>query len=153
MDSREPSNPHPWERYLPEGWSIECAALETGDLCLQSHYDGAVIERKTPGDLASCIAAGRERFERELKRGRYCHRLVVVVEGSLSDVVVAASGIHRNAIVGSIAAWTLAMQPLSSPAPSESRQIFGFRFLAAQLPSAVRHASHAAKTTPETSPA
>jgi hypothetical protein len=42
--------------------------------------------------------AGRERFERELKRGRYCGRMVVVVEGSLSDVYVAGRGLHHNAI-------------------------------------------------------
>ena len=68
FDTREPS-PHPWQRYLPEGWELERAALDTGDFCLASHPHGAVIERKTPCDMASCIGAGRERFERELKRG------------------------------------------------------------------------------------
>ena len=79
VDTREP-DPHPWERYLPEGWRFEHRALETGDNC---------AGRKTAGDLVSCIGGERTRFERELKRGRYCGRMVVVVEGSLSDVVAA----------------------------------------------------------------
>jgi hypothetical protein len=64
--------------------------------------DGAVIERKTPGDLASCIGGERTRFERELKRGRCCGRMAVVVSGSLADVVVAGRGLHHNAIIGSL---------------------------------------------------
>jgi hypothetical protein len=68
-DTREPW-PHPWaSAALALGWALERAALETGDLVLASHPHGAVIERKTPGDLASCVGVGRERFERELARG------------------------------------------------------------------------------------
>ena len=69
VDSREPCR-HPWQRYLPPGWTMERTALETGDLGLATHPVGAIVERKTPGDLASCIGSGRERFERELQRGR-----------------------------------------------------------------------------------
>jgi ERCC4-type nuclease len=103
-DTREPWQ-HPWAVLLPEGWVLERAALDTGDLALASHPDGVVVERKTPGDLASCIGAGRERFERELRRSRYCGRFVVIVEGSLSDVAVAARGVHHKAVLGTIASW------------------------------------------------
>jgi ERCC4-type nuclease len=87
VDSREPW-PHAWQRdrYLPEGWALERGTLETGDFCLASHPEGAVVERKTPSDMAACVGASRERFERELRRGRYAGRLIVVIEGSLSDV-------------------------------------------------------------------
>ena len=105
-DTREPW-PHPWATLLPEGWVLERRSLETGDFCLGSHLDGVLVERKTPSDLASCIGAGRERFERELKRGRYCGRFVVVVEGSLSDVAVAGRGVHHNAVLGTLATWML----------------------------------------------
>ena len=57
-------------------------------------------KRKTPSDMAICIGSNRERFERELKRARYRGRFVVVVEGALSDVAVAARGIHHNAVLG-----------------------------------------------------
>jgi DNA excision repair protein ERCC-4 len=62
---------------------IERGTLETGDVALAALPEGAVIERKTPGDLAGCIGSGRERFEREFRRGHYAGRLVVVVEGGL----------------------------------------------------------------------
>ena len=52
VDSREPE-PHRWARYLPEGWSLERGSLETGDLALAALPDGAVVERKTAGDLVS----------------------------------------------------------------------------------------------------
>jgi hypothetical protein len=61
------------------------AASRLAILCYQP-CEGAVIERK----MASCIGANRERFERELKRGRYVGKLVVVIEGTLADAVATA---------------------------------------------------------------
>ena len=69
------------------------------------------MERKTPSDLASCIGANRERFEKELRRGRYVGKLVVVIEGTLADVYAASRGISHNAITGTLAAWTLRYCP------------------------------------------
>jgi hypothetical protein len=51
------------------------------------------VEGKTPSDMATCIGTNRERFERELKRGRYVGRMIVVVEGTLADVCAASRGI------------------------------------------------------------
>jgi DNA excision repair protein ERCC-4 len=137
LDTREPW-PQPWAAWLPLGWSLERASLETGDLVLATHPHGAVIERKTPGDLASCIGAGRERFERELMRGRYCGRMVVVVEGSLHDVAKAARGIHHNAVIGTLAAWTLRFCPFIFAGSERLAADFALRLLASQLPSAER---------------
>ena len=123
---------------------MERTALETGDLCLATHPFGAIVERKTPGDLASCVGSGRERFERELQRGRYVGRMVVVVEGSLSDVVVAARGIHHNAVVGTLAAWTLRYAPFVFAGSEQLAADFSWRFLAAQLPSAERRKTRTA---------
>jgi ERCC4-type nuclease len=133
-DTREPW-PHPWSAMLPLGWAFERTSLETGDLVLASHPHGAVIERKTPGDLASCIGAGRERFERELRRSRYAGRFVVVVEGSLSDVAVAAGGIHHNAVIGTLAAWTERYCPFTFAGSERLAADFALRLLASQLPS------------------
>ena len=41
----------------------------SGDVVLSALPEGAVIERKTPIDMASCIGARRERFEKELSAG------------------------------------------------------------------------------------
>jgi ERCC4-type nuclease len=131
-DTREPW-PHPWERFLSDGWVIERETLETGDLALAALPEAGVIERKTPSDLANCIGKGRERFQRELRRGRYVGRMVVVIEGSLSDVVVAARGIHCNAVVGTLAAWTRRYCPFVFCGCERLATDFAFRFLAGQL--------------------
>jgi len=141
LDTREP-DPHPWEPFLPSGWTMTRAGMETGDLCVTALPDGAIVERKTPADLAGCIGSGRERFERELRRGRYCGRLVVVIEGSLSDVCTAARAMNHNAVVGSIAAWTLRYCPFVFTGSPRAAADFAFRFLASQ----VRDIQRAAET-------
>ena len=138
-DTREPW-PHPWSAMLPPGWVLERASLETGDFCLGSHLDGVLVERKTPSDLASWVGSNRERFERELRRSRYACRFVVVVEGSLSDVAVAARGIHHNAVLGTIASWTLHFAPFIFAASQRLAADFSWRLLASQLPEAERRA-------------
>ena len=55
-DTREPW-PHPWAALLPEGWVLERASLETGDFVLGSHPHGVLVERKSPGDMASCVGS------------------------------------------------------------------------------------------------
>ena len=47
----------------------------SGDVVLSALPEGAVIERKTPSDMGSCIGASRERFEKELRRGGYVGRM------------------------------------------------------------------------------
>lgn len=132
LDTREP-DPHPWQRYLPEGWTMTRAGLETGDLCVSALPDGVVIERKAPSDLAGCIGSNRERFERELKRGRYCGRMIVVVEGSLADVCSAARGLHHNAVCGTVAAWTARYCPFVFAGSVAAAADFAFRALASQV--------------------
>lgn len=132
LDTREPW-PHSWERFLPEGWHFERGTLETGDIALAVLPDAAVVERKTPGDMANCLGVGRERFERELRRGRYCGRMVVVVEGSLADVCVAGRGLHHNAVIGTLAAWTLRYCPFVFAGSARIAADFAFRFLGAQV--------------------
>lgn len=89
------------------------------------------MERKTPSDLASCIGANRERFEKELRRGRYVGKLVVIIEGTLADVCAASRGISRNAITGTIAAWTLRYCPFVFCGSQQEAANFAFRLLAA----------------------
>jgi hypothetical protein len=124
VDTREPW-PHPWAVLLPQGWVLERASLETG----ASHPHGAVLERKTPSDMASCIGAGRERFERELKRGRYCRRMAVVV--------------------GSIAAWTLRFCPFVFAGSQRLAADFSWRLLASPLPSEERRRAQARRALPQ----
>jgi ERCC4-type nuclease len=100
-DNRDPW-PHPWTKFLPEGWELERGKLETGDLALSVIPEGAVVERKTPGDMARCIGADRERFEKELKRGRCLGRMIVVVEGTLANICAISHGVSASAIAGTL---------------------------------------------------
>jgi ERCC4-type nuclease len=144
IDTREPW-PHPWAKCLPEGWELVREKLETGDVVLSALPESAVIERKTASDMASCIGANRERFEKELRRGRYVGRMIVVVEGTLADVYSASRGISHNAITGTLAAWTLRYCPFVFCGSLQESANFAFRFLAAQVRDAERMAKAIAK--------
>ncbi len=129
-DTREPEwAEHPWRRHVPEPWRIGSATLSTGDFALEGAEDSAVIERKAVTDLLACIGSGRERFERELQRGRYCGRFIVVVEGSYDDLLSAARGLHANAIIGSLAAWQRRYCPFFFAGNIQTAVAFALRFL------------------------
>ena len=67
--------------------SLEVAALPTGDYSLPGFQDRVAVERKAIDDLVGCLmGSNRERFERELARGRHYDLFAVVVEASLADV-------------------------------------------------------------------
>lgn len=104
IDTREPW-PHPYAPYFSDNITVERGTLETGDIALAALPDAAVVERKTVTDLLGCIGKGRDRFERELKRSRYCGRFIVIIEGTFADVIQQSRGIHPSSLVGSLAAW------------------------------------------------
>ena len=66
-DTREPY-PHPWERFLPEGWVFERGTLETGiwrwQCCPKEESSSArhpatwrtVLEKAAKGSRGSCAA-------------------------------------------------------------------------------------------------
>lgn len=62
------------------------SALPTGDYSISGFTDRLCIERKSLGDLASCMTIGRERFERELERMREFECAAVVVEEPLTNI-------------------------------------------------------------------
>jgi hypothetical protein len=95
---------------------------------------------KTASDMAHCIGAECERFEKELKRGRYVGKLIVVIEGTLADVCAANRGISHSAIVGTLAAWTLRYCPLVFCGSQEEAANFAFRLLTTQIRDAERMA-------------
>ena len=85
VDTREPW-PHPWAEYLPEGFQLERGTLETGDIALAALSKGAVVERKTPADLARCIGSGVNGSRGNCVVAAYVGRLIVVIESGLADV-------------------------------------------------------------------
>ena len=67
--------------------SPEVATLPVGDYSLPGFEDRIAIERKALDDLVGCLMGkDRERFERELSKGRHYEFFGVVVEATLADV-------------------------------------------------------------------
>ena len=118
---------------LTPGWESERARLETGDLALAAIPEGAVVERKTPSDLVACMTSARERFERELLRSRYLGRFVVVVEGSLEDVLASRRQMSEASLIGTLAAWQRRFTGFFFAGTIKTAAEFSFRFLAGQV--------------------
>jgi len=71
----------------------EPGSLPTGDYSLRGLESNIAIERKSLSDLIGSMTSGRDRFERELQRGKALDYFAVVVE---SDFEAIASGIYRS---------------------------------------------------------
>lgn len=72
-----------------QGYDVtpETATLPVGDYSLPGFQDRVSIERKSLDDLIGCLMNGnRERFKKELGRGRSLDLFCVVVEATLADV-------------------------------------------------------------------
>ncbi len=70
-------------------WDVETmqASLETGDYSLRGFENQVAVERKNLDDLISCfMGANRDRFEKELIRGRRLDLFAVVIEATLEDI-------------------------------------------------------------------
>ncbi len=92
IDTREP-DPHPWQTYLPAGWTATRAALETGDFALTALPERTVIERKTASiapilttaDESAAMEDAVKDFERELSKPQQA-RLRRVAAKQFADV-------------------------------------------------------------------
>lgn len=73
--------------------TIQESGLSTGDYSLLGLADRVAIERKSVPDLVGCLTAGRDRFERELARGRGMDLFAVVVEAPFTAL---AQGDYRS---------------------------------------------------------
>lgn len=71
----------------------EKATLQTGDYSIVGGEHLIAIERKSIDDLIGCLTAGRDRFEKELHRGKALDYFALVIEASLSDL---ANGRYRS---------------------------------------------------------
>jgi len=80
IDTRE-QKPYKFDR------PVETGTLSIGDYSLRGLEDLISIERKTIDDLIGCLAGDRERFERELHKGKALEYFCLVIEASLDDLV------------------------------------------------------------------
>ncbi len=69
-------------------FETECIreALPTGDYSIKGAEHLVSVERKEISDLIQCVTRERDRFERELARGRIIPCFHLVIEGSLTDI-------------------------------------------------------------------
>jgi len=73
--------------FSPYDCTVETGSLTTGDYSLAGLEDLAAIERKSLPDLVACLQGEqRQRFERELARGRGMDMFMVVIEAAMQDV-------------------------------------------------------------------
>lgn len=85
IDTRE-QQPFSFTRYEV---ATEPATLPVGDYSLPGFEDRGAVERKSLNDLVGCLMGkdrDRDRFERELARGRHYDLFAMVVEANLADV-------------------------------------------------------------------
>jgi ERCC4-type nuclease len=88
----------------------ERGTLPTGDYSVKGLERFIAIERKAPDDLVGCLKGDqRERFERELARGRGLDYFGLVVEADLSGLAAGRyrSGMLPKAVVQSLMAFSV----------------------------------------------
>jgi len=65
----------------------EAGTVPVGDYSIAGLENHVAVERKTLDDLIGCLTTDRDRFERELFKGRSLDYFCLVIECSLSDLV------------------------------------------------------------------
>ena len=80
IDTREQQ---PYEFENPS----EMGTLSIGDYSLRGAEHLIAVERKELNDLIGCLTTDRERFEKELYKGRALDYFALVIEASLADLV------------------------------------------------------------------
>ncbi len=71
----------------------QVGTLPTGDYSLAGLENHIAVERKTLDDLIGCLCKDRDRFTRELLKGKALDYFALVVEAGLSDL---ANGNYRS---------------------------------------------------------
>lgn len=70
-----------------EGVTVSRGSLTTGDYSLEGLESFVAVERKSLPDLVMCLGKERERFVRELERGRALQAFLVIIESDLHELV------------------------------------------------------------------
>lgn len=89
--------------------ATKVAVLPCGDYSLEGGEHLVAIERKTIGDVIACLTTGRERFERELHRGKALEYFCLVLECSLGELVNGRyhSKMNPNSAMQSLLAFSI----------------------------------------------
>ena len=104
VDSREQA-PFRFDESIYSNTVIVDGSLQSGDYSLLGLENFIAIERKSLPDLVQCLGRDRERFERELVRGRGLQFFAVVCEGSWRDI---ANGNYKSKLSSHSASQSVA---------------------------------------------
>lgn len=114
----------------------EPGSLPTGDYAIKGLEHIACVERKSLQDLVGSLTAGRERFDREMQRILAYPSRLVIVEGSLSNIVLKQyrANVEPNSIVGSILGYMAKGIPILFAGTHEDcgRMVARFLFIVAR---------------------
>ena len=102
IDTREQ---RPYEFENPS----EVGTIPIGDYSIAGIEDCVAIERKELNDLIGCLTTGRDRFERELYKGKALDYFALVIEAGLSDIADGnyRSGMNPKAAIQSLLAFSV----------------------------------------------
>ena len=92
----------------------EAGTLATGDYSVRGLENVVAVERKSLGDLLSCVGQHRERFDREVQRLLAYPVRALVVEASWQDIEAGEwqSKVTPAAALGSCLGWVAAGLPV-----------------------------------------
>ena len=106
IDTRE-KQPY---QFIQTNIDTQVDTLPIGDYSIMGFTDRVAVERKSLDDLVGCLMGkSRDRFERELQKGRFLELFVVVVEASMYDIRSGAyrSNMKPHAVLQSIIAFQI----------------------------------------------
>ena len=90
------------------------ATLTTGDYSVQGLEHVVAIERKSLGDLLSCVGTDRERFDREVQRLLAFQTRALVIESTWPELEAGhwRSKVNSKSVTGSLLGWMAAGLPV-----------------------------------------
>lgn len=115
---------------MPCAWVRD--TLETGDYSLRGHEFDVAVERKRPSELYTNCGRKRVQFEKEYRRLSTFRRAVVVIEGSMSDLLRQPkhSKVSPKTVIHTLISWWMQYGiPFVVAGNRENAQAFAFHFL------------------------
>ena len=119
-----------------EPLQVVLGTLATGDYSIQGLQDVIAIERKSLGDMLSCVGTSRARFDREVQRLLAFPVRALVVEASWADIEAGEwrSKVTPKAAEGSLLGWVAQGLPVIMAGSHEraGRYVARLLFIAAR---------------------
>ena len=105
IDQRE-KRPYSFAGYPVD---VQTCHLKTGDYSLEGHSENITVERKSKADLYMSLGRERDRFEAEFLRLSKFEYAALVIESSLSGLLIPPfkSRMNPKSIIQSLISWSI----------------------------------------------